>query len=106
MTILKSTFQQAISDYCDYLEVDAKDIFGKCRLRKYVKYRHAFYYILRETFDLTLSEISEITNFSEECNRHHTTILNGINNVHNELMYNEMNDIVIKMRNFFHSKLV
>lgn len=77
--ITKSQILQIISDECN---VSVKKILSSSRKRTDVDARNIYFVALRLKFNLSLESIGKIVG-----NRHHTTVMNGLNNFHSRYSF-------------------
>jgi chromosomal replication initiation ATPase DnaA len=105
MTNTTETYRLAISEYCESIEADIRDIFGQCRKKYLVKQRHAIWYVLRESHGFTLKGLAAISIVGSDRMRDHTTILHGISTIEDDMIYPDTCQLVLHIREFFNSKL-
>jgi len=79
---MKKFFADTIKEIIE-IEMEAPDIFRKTRVRNYVDGRMILFYILRNTFGLTLDAIGRYGN------RGHDTVLYSVNNFEHLIKYDE-----------------
>lgn len=76
-------YENALSVTASNYNISVTDLIGKSRNSKYVLPRHICMYILKEHFDLPYARIGVILN-----GRDHTTIMNGVQKIKNEIETN------------------
>jgi len=84
---------QVLDIVCEYFGVEKEGIISSKRTHNLVMARHICFFILRNRFNLTLSEIGLIFR------RDHTTIMHGITNVNNGIFCKDMRHEHLKYLN-------
>ncbi|GAA5414954.1 chromosomal replication initiator protein DnaA [Ureaplasma ceti] len=78
---LKANPNTVINAVAKIYNLKTQDIVGKSRKRNYTLARHVAMYILREVYEFQLKEIGTFLN-----NRDHTTVLNGVQKVKDQIV--------------------
>ena len=87
-----TSYEDILSVIASVYNINVSDILGNSKLSKFVLPRHIAMYILRKKYNLSQSKIADILNKKD-----HTTVINGINKMENDLKTNEQLQMVVDM---------
>ena len=88
----KPNYEDVLSIIASIYNINVSDILGNSKLAKYVLPRHIAMYVLKEKYDLSYKTVGNILN-----NRDHTTVLNGYNNIKQNLDSDEELKMAVDM---------
>ena len=88
----KPNYEDVLSIIASIYNINVADILGNSKLSKFVLPRHIAMYVLKEKYDLSYKTVGNILN-----NRDHTTVLNGYNNIKQNLDSNEELKMAVDM---------
>lgn len=86
----ENNYEDALSVISSMYNIPQADMLGKNRQEKYVTPRHISMYVLKNRYDLTLTQIASI--FSV----HHTSVMSGIQKITKEMEENEQLKLAVE----------